>query len=316
MENTWLSVIIPCLNGECWIATALQSLVDQKEPGIEVLVIDGSADDVSLRIVDGFSNRLNIRAHHRPDLVPYTAATNFGVEQARSDRICILHVDDIWLPNRCAKLREWLAAQSDGVLHLHPSYIIDGSGRRLGLWRCPLPAGQSPVPKPMLFERLLVQNFISTPGVTIRRDAYLRVGGLDNQLWYTADWDLYFKISAVGNVYYHSCPLACYRVHKGALTVRGSRNSEDFRRQHQIVVDRHLGKLPPAHAKEILCLATASIEVNTSLAAAVHGKLGRLAKAFIAVLALGPQGMRRYFFYSRIMDRAFPRLRALVAGKF
>ena len=121
MEKPWLSVVVPCLNGERWIATALQSLVDQKEPGIEVLVVDGSANDTGLRIVDSFSDKLNIRAHHRPDLVPYTAATNFGVEQATSDRICILHVDDIWLPNRAAKLREWLAVQSDGVMHLHPS---------------------------------------------------------------------------------------------------------------------------------------------------------------------------------------------------
>jgi GT2 family glycosyltransferase len=316
MEKPWLSVIVPCLNGERWIASALQSLVDQKEPGIEVLVVDGSANDTGLRIVDSFSDKLNIRAHHRPDLVPYTAATNFGVEQATSDRICILHVDDMWLPNRAAMLREWLAVQSDSVMHLHPTYIIDGSGRRLGLWRCPLPAGQSPVPTPMLFERLLVQNFISTPTVTIRRDAYLRVGGWDNQLWHTADWDFYFKIASVGNIYYHSCPLTCYRVHKGALTQRGSRNVEDYRRQLEIVVDRHVGKLPPAHAKEILRLSTASIELNTSLAAAVHGQFGRLAKALLTVLALGPQGMHQYLFYSRIIERALPRLRVLVTRKF
>ena len=55
---------------------------------------------------------------------------------------------------------------------------------------------------------------------------------------------------------------------------------------------------------------------NTALAAAIHGKLGRLAKALIAVLALGPQGMHRYFVYSRSTERAFPRLRALVTRNF
>src|SRR6202008_2800453 len=106
-------------------------------------------------------------------------------------------------------LREWLAVRSDGVMDLHPCYIIDASGKRLGLWRCPLPGGF--VPSAILFERLLVQNFIAIPAPTIRRDAYLRVGGLDNHLWYTADWDLYFKIAAIGRVYYHPCPLACFR---------------------------------------------------------------------------------------------------------
>jgi glycosyltransferase involved in cell wall biosynthesis len=316
MEKPWLSVIVPCRNGERWIGAALQSLVDQQDPGIEVLFVDGSGDDASLRIVESFSDKLNIQVHHRPDLVPWTAATNFGVEQARSDRICILHVDDIWLPNRSAKVREWLAVQPDGVMHLHPTYIIDGSGKRLGLWRCPLPAGQSSVPVSMLFERLLVQNFISIPTPTIRRDAYLRVGGLDNGLWYTADWDLYFKIASVSRVYYHSCPLAGYRIHKNSLTIQGSRKSADFRSQHEIVVDRHVGKLPPANAEAVLRVARASIEVNTALAAVIRGEFGPMAKALISLLALGPQGMRRYFFCSRILERAVPRLRALVTGKF
>ena len=52
MEKPWLSVIVPCYNGERWLAAALQSVVDQKDCGIEVIVIDGSVTDASLKIVD------------------------------------------------------------------------------------------------------------------------------------------------------------------------------------------------------------------------------------------------------------------------
>ena len=316
MEQPWLSVIVPCRNGERWLAAALQSVVDQKDGGIEVIVIDGSASDASLEIADGFSDKLLIRAQRRPDLLSWTAKTNFGVEQARGDRICMLHVDDLWLPNRCFEIRKWLSTQSDGVLHLHPSYIIDDSGGRLGLWRCPLPAGDSPVPTHMLIERLLVQNFIGIPSPTIRRDAYLSVGGLDNALWYTADWDLYVKLAATGSVYYHSSPLACFRVHKNSLTISGSRNSADFRNQHQAIVDRHADKLSPEARAEILPIAAASFDLNTALAAAMAGQSNQIGKALISMLMLGPRGIRRYFYYSRIVDRMFPRLRALVAGRF
>ena len=54
MERPWLSVIVPSHNGERWLAAALQSVVDQKDGGIEVIVIDGSASDASLEIVDSF----------------------------------------------------------------------------------------------------------------------------------------------------------------------------------------------------------------------------------------------------------------------
>jgi len=316
MEKPWLSVIVPCYNGERWLAAALQSVVDQKDCGIEVIVIDGSVTDASLKIVDSFADKLLIRAEHRPDLLSWTAKTNFGVEQARGDRICMLHVDDLWLPARCAEIRKWLSTQSDGVMHLHPSYIIDESARRLGLWRCPLPAGGSPIPAHMLIERLVVQNFIGIPAPAIRRDAYLSIGGLDNALWYTADWDLYLKLAAIGSVYYHSTPLACFRVHKDSLTVSGSRNNADFRNQHQVIVDRHADKLSPKARAEILPVAAASFDLNTALAAAMAGQFAPLIKALASILTLGPRGIRRYFYYSRVVDRVFPRLRALVAGRF
>ena len=280
-----------------------------------MIVIDASATDACLQIVSSFADKLDISAQHRPDLVSRPEKANFGAQQARSDRICILDDDDLWLPNRCAKLREWLTIQSDGVMHLHASYIIDGSGRRLGLWRCPLPNGQFPVPAAVFLERLLVQNFIASPSPTIRRDAYLQVGGLDHQLWFSADWDLYFKIASLGSVYYHSCPLACYRVHGNTLTVAGSRNLEDFRKQYEIVVDRHVQKLSTTRADETLRIAKASIDVNIALAAATRGKFAQIAKALIAVLALGPRGVHRYFLYSRIIERAFPRLKALVTER-
>jgi glycosyltransferase involved in cell wall biosynthesis len=315
-ERPWLSVIVPCYNGERWLAAALQSIVDQKDSGIEVIVIDGSTTDASLKIVDSFAGKLLIRAEHRPDLLSWTAKTNFGVERARGDRISMLHVDDLWLPARCVEIRKWLSTQSDGVMHLHPCYIIDQSAKRLGLWRCPLPASDSPIPVNILIERLLVQNFIGIPAPTIRREAYLNVGGLDDGLWYTADLDLYLKLAAIGNVYYASTPLACFRVHKNSLTVAGSRNSLDFRNQHQVILDRHASKVSPVSKAEILPIAAASIDVNTALAAAMTGQLSQLSKAFVAILMLGPRGICRYFYYSRIFDRVFPRLRSLVAGRF
>jgi glycosyltransferase involved in cell wall biosynthesis len=316
MERPWLSVIVPAHSGERWLGAALQSIADQEDDGIEVIVIDGSTTDASLEIVNSFSDKLRVRAQHRPDLLSWTAKTNFGVEQARGDRICMLHQDDLWLPTRCAEIRNWLLTQSDGVMHLHPCYIIDESARRLGLWRCPLPAGESPVPAHLLIERLLIQNFIGIPTPAIRRDAYLSVGGLDDALWYTADWDLYLKLAAIGSTYYHSSPLACFRVHKQSLTISGSRNSVDFRNQHQVIVDRHADKVSPEARVKILPVAQASIDVNTALAAVMAGQFRQASKALVSVLKLGPRGMHRYFCYSRIVDRVFPRLRALVAGRF
>jgi glycosyltransferase involved in cell wall biosynthesis len=314
MQQPWLSVIIPCRNGQRWLAAALQSIVDQRESGIEAAFIDASDDNACLEITESFSDQLHIRTFHRPDL-SYIAATNFGVGQARADHICILHVDDLWLPDRCAYLRKWLSARPDALMHLHSCYIIDETGKRVGIWRCPLPNDEL-VPTRTLYERLLIQNFISTPTITVRRDAYLKVGGLDDAFWYTADWDFYLKIVAIGDIFYHSQPLACYRVHKNSLTVLTTMDSSvDFRTQHQMVVDRHIGMLPPDSRNQVLRLAAASMDVNTALAAALTGHVSQLVKAALRILGLGPRGIHKYLVYSRITDRLIPRVRAHLAGK-
>src|SRR5207244_2105039 len=112
-----------------------------------------------------------------------------------------------------AAVAGWIAADPAAAMHLHAAQIVDERGKRLSLWRCPLPAGDRPVPAQQMLTRLLVQNFIAVPTPTIRREAFLQVGGLDETLWYTADWDLYLKLSSAGAVYYHPDLLASFRIH-------------------------------------------------------------------------------------------------------
>jgi GT2 family glycosyltransferase len=314
MANPWLSVIMPSHNGERWLAEALQSIVDQREYGIEVIFIDSSNANVSLNIASQYADRLNLRIFHRHDMLPWTAKTNFAVEHAEAEWICMLHQDDLWLANRCASLRRWLLQQSGGIMHLHPAYIINESGRKLGTWRCPLPASEAPVPAELILRRLLVQEFIAIPTPTIRRDVFLKVGGLDNTLQQTADWDLYLKLCQAGDIYYHCEPLACFRIHSASQTLSTSRKIADYRKQLEIVLARHIGGLSSVTQRSILPLALASIEINIALASAYNGKPTALIKAIAWLMKLGPRGMYDYFVYSRILERVLPRLLARLAN--
>ena len=83
----------------------------------------------------------------------------------------------------------------------------------------------------VVVERLLVQNFISMPAPLFSREAALRVGGLDEDLWYTADWDFWLKLAATGKTIYVPGP---FRPSAFILTRRQSQRSDqtdDFRRQ-------------------------------------------------------------------------------------
>jgi hypothetical protein len=310
----WLSVVIPAYKGERWIATALNSLTAQETEGMEILLIDGGPTSATVDIARRYCDRLPLQIFERPDLTSWHTKTNFAVHRAAATHICWLGVDDVWLSGRAKAVRAWIQAAPSVPLHLAASVLIDRDGRRLGRWRCPLPSNE-PLPSPTVFKRLLVQNWIAAAAPVFRRDAYLRCGGLDERLWYTADWDLWLKLAYQGLVIYHDAPTVGFRVHRGALTVTGSRDAAEFERQMQVVLERHLGfagdSSPP-----VARTARASITVNLALAAAAAGDWRGLPRAAWEILRLGPCGIGHYMRDSRILERTLPRVRAKISGSF
>jgi glycosyltransferase involved in cell wall biosynthesis len=305
---------MPSYRGEYWIDSSLSSLVREATEGVEVLVIDSSPAAAARDIARSYSDRLRIRVFERPDLRSWQTKTNFGVEMAESSHICWLGVDDLWLPGRAAAVRAWVEGAPETPLHLASSAIFDKNGRSLGVWRCPLPANVELQP-PAVTERLLVQNFVAAPAPVFRRDAWRSCGGLDESLWYTADWDMWLKLAACGPVYYHECVTVGLRIHEGSLTVTGSQDTAAFTRQMEIVLDRHLAKFG-GRSTAVERAARASIAVNVALSLASAGNPRSLLRAAMEVVRLGPSGIRRYLRDSRIVERVVPRLRAKLTGAF
>lgn len=310
----WLTVIMPAYQGEQWIRFALDSMAAEPCEGIELLLIDGSPTSGTRDIARSYADRLHIQIIERPDLRSWHDKTNVAVGISRATHLCWLHVDDLWLPGRAAATREWIRSAPLAPLHLAPCAIIGKDGRKLGVWRAPLPKERE-LPPGLVTERLLVQNFIGAPVPVYRKDAWLACGGLDESLWYTADWDLWLKLAAIGPVIYHSELTAGFRIHGSSLTVTGSRNPADFRQQMEIVLERHLGAIVDPGRRIERC-ARASISVNCALAAASGGERRALSGALLEVLRLGPSGMSRYLRDSRILERVLPRVRARLRGQF
>ena len=310
----WITVIMPSYRGEQWIDTSLNSLAHEAAEGVEVLVIDGGPTSAARDIAQSYSDRLRIRVFERCDLSSWQTKTNFGVEMAESSHICWLGVDDLWLPGRAGAIRSWVEAAPDAALHLAPSAIIDKGGRKLGVWRCPLPT-RVELPSSLVVERLLVQNFVAAPAPVFRRDAWRACGGLDEDLWYTADWDMWLKLAACGPVHYHDRLTVGFRIHDGSLTVTGSHDTAAFGQQMQIVLERHL-KGTDGRSSAVERAARASIAVNTALSAASAGNLTNLWCAALQVVRLGPVGISRYLRDSRIVERVAPRVRAKLTGAF
>jgi hypothetical protein len=165
-------------------------------------------------------------------------------------------------------------------------------------------------------ERLLVQNFIAVPAPLFARAAALRAGGLDEGLWYTADWDFWLRLAAAGPAVYHPRPLAAFRIHALSQSALGVSRADEMRCQIEQVLEKHLKEWEarfPGRA-EVGRVARISAAVNHALACCAHGRRPDWLPLALRFFVLGPAGWWRFLRDSRIVDRVSARLRAGCVG--
>lgn len=318
MIAPWLSVIIPTYNGVAYLAQALDSIAFQDDPRIEVIAIDDGSTDGTIDVLRQYQSRLPLRIIERGRSGNWVANSDYAVRQATGDRVCLLHQDDLWLPGRLAEFRAHVETAPETVLWLHPVWYVDARGTRVGQLTCPLPAG-SALTSEVVLEHLLVQNFISLPAPLFRRDAFLAAGGMDAQLWYLADWDLWLRLAARGTTVYLPRSLAAFRIHAESQTMRRGGDLEDVRDQHRRVFERHF-LLWTSRDEHLRAEVRGAHETSTDLTIWLMGRaLGRsvsLGSVLDSARRSGPPGWWRVWRDSRIGERLTARLKCRWRGGF
>jgi hypothetical protein len=308
MNSPWLSVIMPIYNGAKFISAALESIGAEQDINLEIIAVDDGSTDETVDVLRQFSQRIPLTIVER-GVGNWVENTNFGMEQARGEWMCFLHQDDLWRPGRLYAVRQVLNANPSLVLHA--ADFIDRKGHMVGRWRCPLPTGERGSPPDRTVARLLVQNFIPLPAALFRRIDALQVGGLNPGLWFTADWDFWLKLAALGRTIYLPQSLAAFRLHSQSQTVVRSDKCADMRQQHQIVFDQCWANWRErlAQPERIECAAQLSREINLALAARHHGEPIDW-KRLMAAMAVGPGTWSYCLKNSRLVERVVSRLRA------
>lgn len=311
MTRPWLSVLVPTFNGEAHLRRALDSIVAEADSGVEVVAIDDGSTDGTCDILQSYQRTLNLSIDQRR-VGNWVANTNLALDRAAGEMACFLHQDDGWLPGRLQAIRAQIADTPSAGLVLHACQFAGPEGRPSGAWRCPLPS-RRPLPPALTTERLLVQNFVGIPGAVFRRSLALECGGLDESLWYTADWDFWLKLAAATDAVYLPQPLAVFRLHPASQTATRSRSVDEFRRQMTTVYERHGSRWQPPDAAtraSVERAARAAIEINIALAAAYHRAPVEGGRLLAALGVLRPSDWRRLARDSRLHERVLARLRA------
>lgn len=317
--NPWLSVVIPTYNGAAYLAEALESIAIQQDPNIEIIAIDDASTDGTIGILRGYAAKLPLRIIERGRVGSWVANSDHAVRLAAGEYVCFLHQDDFWYPERLEVLRQCVRDAPDVVLWLHPVWYVDSHGNRLGRWTCPLPAGGMRLGSEMVLEHLLIQNFVGMPAPLFRRNAFLATNGMDAQLWYVADWDLWLSLAQRGTTAYLPRALAAFRIHAESQTMRRGRDLEDVREQHRTAFSRHFPEWTCRDERlreRVRAAFEASTDLNIWLMGRMQGRAANLSELRRRLVGLGPSGWRRLWRDSRIGERLMARVKCRWRGAY
>ncbi len=186
-----VSVVIPTYNRASTIGRALDSVLNQSVRDIEVLVVDDGSTDATVATVEAVADQRVTLLRHATNKGA-AAARNTGIRAARAPFIAFLDSDDAWLPGKLtaqlAALRAAPAGQDVSCHGVHIHLLDHGVERDQ-----PLEASAD------WFARL-VRDCNLSPGATqmTRREAFDRVGLLDETLPRFEDWDWLLRYTAAG----------------------------------------------------------------------------------------------------------------------
>lgn len=211
-----VSVVIPCLNGERYVAEAVESVLGQTYRDLELIVVDDGSTDSTRRICESFLDDGRVRLVQHEENRGIAAARNAGVAASRGEYVAFLDQDDLWLPEKLGAQVVALDGEHDSVaLVFSDVLMLDEKGAYLGrAQRGHLPRGLNEMSRRGAFRAFFLHNFIPLISVLVRRSCLDEVGGFDETIrGGTDDYELCLRLLSRFAVRYMEPPLAIHRVH-------------------------------------------------------------------------------------------------------
>ncbi len=215
-----LSVVIPAYNAEKYLGAAIDSVLAQGHPSVEVVVVDDGSSDRTREVAQSFGQHLRYlgQEHAGP-----AAARNRGVQAARGEYLAFLDADDLWLQGKLE--RQWQALRStDGMIFGHVEQFLspDLDPEAMNKYRC------DPAPRPGRVAGTLL----------MRKVSFLEAGLF--QEWQTGEFIEWYdraRGKKIGEVMLSETVLR-RRIHGDNMTLRHSGRSSDYLKVVKAMIDR------------------------------------------------------------------------------
>lgn len=213
-----VSVIMSVYNSERFLGQAIDSILGQTYRDFEFLIVDDGSTDSSAAIVRSYSDeRIRVISQNNIGL---TRSLNRAINLASGEYIARQDADDISESDRLEKQVAALDAEASTVL-------VSGNLRYFSeAWSSPTESNRA-VPPLLVNWLLLFYNHIGGHSqVMFRRDVAARLGGYDEGIRYSQDYDLWLRMTEQGKVTILPTVLLNFRHHDANISKTAAKEQQ------------------------------------------------------------------------------------------
>lgn len=216
MSTPLVTVICLCYNHSKFVKEAIESVLTQTYPSVQLIVVDDASTDESAAIIKQL-----VAQHPAIEFLPLTQnlgnckAFNKGLALAKGEYLIDLAADDMLLPQRIAVGVTTLQQAGDnyGVHFSDAEWIVD-TGKHLYFHSDRFP--HTTIPQGDIYKELIGRYFICPPTVMFTREVINSLGGYDESLTYE-DFDFWIRSSRKFNYVYSPQVFVKKRITKDAM---------------------------------------------------------------------------------------------------
>lgn len=235
--NDLVSVVIPAYNTGYYVSHAIESVLAQSYPNIQIVLINDGSVDKTDREIERYLPNDRIKYIYQDNMGP-SATRNVGIINSDGSLIAFLDSDDIWLPNKIEKQLNKLYESGADIIYSGRK-IIDKAGNPL-----------SHIPSHKFYrgyvlEKIYIDNFICMSSVLIKKTIFNDIGLFDTNLKMSEDYEFWLRAATKYVFDYVDESLVEYRIHSAQASSRyleRLKAIEQIYDMHAVSINRYIPK--------------------------------------------------------------------------
>jgi len=187
-----ISIILPVYNGELYLRSCIESILDQTFTDFELIIINDGSSDSSESIIKLFTdNRIQYVKNDRNLGLIYSL--NRGIDIARGEFIARMDADDLAFPNRLMDQKKYLDTHPHCDLVAGQIEFINEKGECTGDWAL----DKKTTTYKSILNTMPFENCLAHPTI-MGRSAIFKINKYDPKQVDIEDYHLWLKMLSLG----------------------------------------------------------------------------------------------------------------------